>query len=78
MARMLRGRGPIVVDVSGVDEIVASALLSLMQAVQDAGHAGRTLTIRGLSPVRTRTSRSAPPLPTLAGVPPRPGSGRAG
>ena len=57
LARTLRQHGPIVVDLSEVEEIAASALLSLMQAVQEAGQAHRTLTVRGLFPVRLHTGR---------------------
>jgi hypothetical protein len=50
MARMLRPRGPIVVDVGGVDRLAAVALLILHRAVEDARRAGRTLTVRHLRP----------------------------
>jgi anti-anti-sigma regulatory factor len=57
VARTLRQRGPIVVDLSGVEAIAASALLSLMRAVQDSERADRTLTVRGLFPAKILTSR---------------------
>jgi hypothetical protein len=57
VARTFRSRGPIVVDLSGVEAITASALLSLMRAVQDAKRADRTLTVRGLLPAKILTSR---------------------
>jgi hypothetical protein len=41
VARTLRSRGPIVVDLSGVEAIAASALLSLMRAVQTTERADR-------------------------------------
>ena len=57
VARTFRSRGPIVVDLSAVEAIAVSALLSLMRAVQDAERAHRTLTVQGLFPARILTSR---------------------
>jgi len=59
MARTMRGRGPIVVDLDGVDEIAPAALLSLLQAAEDFERTGRPLTIEGLFPVRILPGRSA-------------------
>jgi anti-anti-sigma factor len=57
VARTLRRRGPIVVDLSGVEAIAASALLSLMRTVQDTERSDRTLTVRGLFPTKILTGR---------------------
>jgi anti-anti-sigma regulatory factor len=57
VARTLRRRGPIVVDLSGVEAIAASALLSLMRTVQESERSERALTVRGLFPTRILTSR---------------------
>jgi anti-anti-sigma regulatory factor len=58
VARTLRPRGPIVVDLSGVEEFGASALLSLMRAVQETQRADRPLTVRGLFPAKILISRN--------------------
>jgi len=50
MARMLRPRGPIVVDLGGVDRLAAVALLIFHRAADDARRAGRALTVRQLRP----------------------------
>jgi anti-anti-sigma regulatory factor len=57
VARTLRPRGPIVIDLSGVEAIAASALLSLMRAVQESERADRPLTVRGLFPAKILTGR---------------------
>ncbi|HEU4421498.1 MAG TPA: STAS domain-containing protein [Pilimelia sp.] len=50
MAGMLRPRGPIVVDVGGVDRLAAAALAVLRRAADDARRTGRALTVRHLRP----------------------------
>jgi len=59
VARAIRRRGPIVIDLSGVEAIAAPALLSLMQAVQNAERTDRQLSVRGLFPVRILTGSAA-------------------
>jgi anti-anti-sigma factor len=46
MARAIRGRGPILVDLSGVDRLGWAAMQCLVRAVRDAERSGRTLTLQ--------------------------------
>jgi anti-anti-sigma regulatory factor len=50
VARTLRKRGPIVVDLAGVDRLAAVGLLALRQAADAARGAGRQVTVRHLRP----------------------------
>jgi anti-anti-sigma regulatory factor len=76
MACMLRGSGPIVVDLERVDRLAAVALLILRRATDEALRAGRTLTVRHLrqeavddpSSVRLLQSLWPDPLPGRAMV----------
>jgi anti-anti-sigma regulatory factor len=58
MSRMMRGRGPIVVDLDEVDHLAPAALLVLPPAAEDARSAGRQLTVRNLDPSVVRPSAS--------------------
>jgi anti-anti-sigma factor len=46
MARMMRGRGPILVDLSGVDRLGSAAMRCLVRALRDAEQSGRALTLQ--------------------------------
>ncbi|MEV4538754.1 STAS domain-containing protein [Asanoa sp. NPDC049518] len=50
MASIMRTRGPIVVDVTDVDRLSPAALAVLRRATNDAGVAGRRLTVRAGAP----------------------------
>jgi anti-anti-sigma regulatory factor len=87
MATMLRPRGPIVIDLGGVDRLAAVALLILRRAADDARRAGRTLTVRRLrqeivddpASVRLFGEWTDPPAePGRAGRPARRRSARKG
>ncbi|GAA4474735.1 anti-anti-sigma factor [Phytohabitans houttuyneae] len=45
-AQSVRGRGPIVVDLSGAGRLAPAAMVYVAQAARDAAHAGRDLTVR--------------------------------
>lgn len=46
MARMIRGHGPILVDLSGVDRLGSAAMRPLVRAMREAERSGRQLTIQ--------------------------------
>ncbi|GIF63380.1 hypothetical protein Ais01nite_14150 [Asanoa ishikariensis] len=50
MASIMRSRGPIVVDVTDVGRLSPAALAVLRRATNDAGAAGRQLTVRAGAP----------------------------
>jgi len=45
-ARALRGRGPIVVDLSGAGRLAAAAMICVARAAREAATAGRDLAVR--------------------------------